>query len=96
MRLKEGISSFPVSGVVMDYLIAYEFYVKGKNNSSHLIGILPERRRTQERITYESVMNWGKMYLGEPNESQKLYCVRVEIEKSTGEIKESHWLTPKI
>ncbi len=79
----------------MDHLIAYEFYVKGKNNDSHLIGILPERRRNEERITYESVMNWGKMYLGEETRSQNLYCVRVEIEKSTGVIKESSWLTPK-
>ncbi len=79
----------------MDHLIAYEFYIKGEDNSSHLLGILPERRRNEERITYESVMNWGRIFLGEEERSRNLYCVRVEIEKSTGVIKESGWLTSK-
>lgn len=80
----------------MDYLIAYEFYIKEKNHSSQLIGILPERRKSKERITYESVMNWGKMHLGEQIGSQNLYCIRVEIDKSTGIIKETDWHTNKI
>ncbi len=79
----------------MDYLIAYEFYVKGKNNSSHLIGILPERRKDPRRISYESVMNWGKMFLGDERELKNFYCVRVEIERNTGTIIESGMLKPK-
>lgn len=85
-----------MSGAFMDYLIAYEFYVKGENNSSHLIGILPERRKDEGRITYESVMNWGRIYLGEETGSKNLYCVRVEIERNTGTIRESGVLTPKM
>ncbi len=79
----------------MDYLIAYEFYAKGENNSSHLIGILPERRRDERRITYESVMNWGKMYLGDKTGLKNFYCVRVEIERNTGTIRESGMLKPE-
>lgn len=96
MRKRMGIESYSMSGAFMDYLIAYEFYIKGENNSSHLIGILPERRKDERRITYESVMNWGKMCLGEETGSKNFYCVRVEIEKTTGTIRESGILTPKM
>lgn len=83
-----------MNGDFKDYLIAYEFYIKEKNSSSHLIGILPERRKNEARITYESVMNWGKKVLIGQVSSENFYCVRVKVERSTGEIKESGQLTP--
>jgi hypothetical protein len=44
------------------HMLAYEFYWLDESQSTHFVGILPERRRKQERITQESVMNWGKKY----------------------------------
>ncbi|MDI6763613.1 MAG: hypothetical protein QME83_11360 [Thermodesulfobacteriota bacterium] len=70
----------------MEYLVAYEFYCKSKHDEPHLIGILPERRKDKNRITHESIMNWGKMFLGDEPEFQNLFFVQVMIEKTTGEI----------
>ena len=44
---------------------AYEFYWEDKEAKEHFLGILPERRKNPERITDESILNWGRMILGE-------------------------------
>jgi len=46
-----------------------------------LIGILPERRKNQERITQETIMNWGKKILADnvDVDSDALYFIHVEI-----------------
>jgi hypothetical protein len=40
-------------------MVAYEFYWRDEKGKEHLIGILPERRKNPERITEESIFNWG-------------------------------------
>jgi len=75
---------------IMEYLVAYEFYFKSKLDEPHLIGILPERRKDKKRITDESIMNWGKMFLGDEPEFETLFFVQVMIEKTTGEVYESN------
>jgi hypothetical protein len=60
-------------------MLAYEFYCLDKTEEVHLIGILPERRKKPERITDESVLNWGKMVIGEYSEVKDIYFVKVEI-----------------
>ena len=59
---------------------AYEFYLREKGED-HLIGILPERRKNQERITQETIMNWGKKILADnvDVDSDALYFIHVEI-----------------
>ncbi len=59
---------------------AYEFYLRDKEED-HLIGILPERRDNQERITRESIMNWGKKILGDSKDVDldALYFIQVEV-----------------
>jgi len=61
-------------------MIVYEFYLIEKGED-HLIGILPERRKDQARITVESIMNWGKMIIGHDAEVDfnALRFVQVEI-----------------
>jgi hypothetical protein len=46
-----------------------------------LIGILPERRRNGDRITQESIMNWGRVLLGRDadKEIKQVYFVSVEV-----------------
>jgi hypothetical protein len=44
---------------------AYELYWEDKEENEHFLGILPERRKNPERITDESILNWGRMILGE-------------------------------
>jgi hypothetical protein len=63
-----------------DYsMVAYEFYWCDGTEKVHLIGILPERRKDKERITQESILNWGKMIIGDDSDVNDIYFVRVEF-----------------
>ncbi len=59
---------------------AYEFYLH-EQEEDHLIGILPERRNNAERITKDSIMNWGRKVLGDNTDADldTLYFIQVEI-----------------
>jgi len=67
-------------------MTAYEFYWRDAIEGYHLIGILPERRRIPERITRESIFNWGRIILGENLDPSNLSFVRVAIHENTGRI----------
>jgi hypothetical protein len=62
-------------------MLAYEFYWCDGKGKDHLIGILPERRKTSERINQESVMNWLRMVIGNPEDidSSSIYYLQVEM-----------------
>ncbi len=60
-------------------LIAYEFYWNDEEGVTHLIGVLPERRKKPERITKESIMNWGKKLLGETPKVKDIYFIEVYV-----------------
>ena len=43
-------------------MATYKFYYVNEKGDSHVVGILPERRRHPGRITSQSIMNWwGKV-----------------------------------
>jgi hypothetical protein len=60
-------------------MIAYEFYWHDETGQEHFIGILPERRNKPERITKESVLNWGRKIIGDKSEVSDIYFVQVEF-----------------
>ena len=60
-------------------MLAYEFYWFDETESAHFVGILPERRRKLERITQESILNWGKMVIGDSSGVKDIYFVKVEF-----------------
>ena len=60
-------------------MTAYEFYYRDERGKEHFIGILPERRKDPRRITKESVLNWGRMVIGESSDVTDLYFVRVDM-----------------
>ena len=63
-------------------MMAYEFYWNDNDGKSHFIGSLAERRKNPERVTRESIMNWGKMIIGDigdRGEPQNIFFVAVEI-----------------
>jgi len=60
-------------------MIAYEFYWLDETGTQHLIGLLPERRSDQKRITRESVMNWGGTVVGDSLNMNNLYFIQVEF-----------------
>jgi len=58
---------------------AYEFYWRDQEGREHFIGILPERRKNPERITKESVLNWGWMVIGDNADIKDIYFVKVDV-----------------
>jgi hypothetical protein len=61
-------------------MVAYEFYWRDETERVHFIGILPERRKKQERITQESILNWGMTVIGDHSGIiNDIYFVRVEF-----------------
>jgi hypothetical protein len=60
-------------------MIAYEFYYSDGEGTFHLLGILPERRQSPRRITQESIMNFGKRFIGDHSGIDRLYFIQVEV-----------------
>jgi hypothetical protein len=61
-------------------MVAYEFYWLNEKEIAHFLGILPERRKKPERITKESILNWGKMFIGDNTADVKdIYFVKVDF-----------------
>ena len=60
-------------------MLAYEFYWRDEKGEDHFIGILPERRRKPERITQESILNWGWKVIGDNSNVKDIYFVKVDV-----------------
>ena len=59
-------------------MVAYEFYCRDESGNQHLIGALPERRKKSERITAESILNWGWEVIGDEPDVNNVHFVKVE------------------
>ena len=66
-------------------MVAYELYLYDEIKGYELIGILPERRKDPKRITKESVLNWGRMILGDNTDGKKIFFKCVAIDDVSGE-----------
>ncbi len=60
-------------------MIAYEIYWSDGTGKEYFIGILPERRTKSERITKESVLNWGRKVIGEYTKAKGIFFATVEM-----------------
>ena len=63
--------------------MSYEFYWRDEIGEIHLIGILPERRKSKNRINNESIMNWVKKVIGNNNnndEVRNIFFTQVNID----------------
>ena len=60
-------------------MVAYEIYYRDKTDNAQLVGILPERRKRAERITKDSVLNWGWQLIGDHPGVSNIYFVQVEM-----------------
>lgn len=65
-------------------MVAYELYSFDEKNGVEFIGVLPERRRDPERITKESIVNWGKMILGNQADGKKIFFKRITLDDMLG------------
>ena len=62
-------------------MVAYEFYSRDESGEVHLMGVLPERRREQERIIDESIINWAKSLLGDESGVNNISYSTIRLEK---------------
>jgi hypothetical protein len=60
-------------------MVAYELYWHDGKEETHFIGILPERRKDPKRITWESVVNWGRKVIGDCTEFRDIFFTQVKI-----------------
>jgi hypothetical protein len=60
-------------------MLAYEFYSRDEIGRDNLIGILPERRKNPQRITQESIINWGRIVAGDNTQVKDISFIQVEI-----------------
>jgi hypothetical protein len=68
-------------------MLAYKFYLRDAiKNCLDPVGVLPERRMNPERISDESIINWGKKYFGkDPKEDTKdedIFFIESVVEES--------------
>ncbi len=68
------------------YMMAYELFSYDDKKGYEFIGILPERRKESKRITKESVLNWGRMILGNNTDDKKIFFQCLTIDDVSGEM----------
>jgi len=66
-------------------MTAYEFYSRDESGELHLIGVLPERRSDQGRITIESIIEWARSLLGDESGVNKIAYRTIKLEKTQNE-----------
>lgn len=65
----------------IEEMTAYEFYWRDERGNEHLLGILPERRKGDDRITADSVINWGRSVISAIADPAQMYFVPVRIKE---------------
>ncbi len=62
-------------------MIAYQLYLWDAIKGFELVGVLPERRGNQERITDESIINWSRVKFGSYVKAEDIFLVKVDLEE---------------
>jgi hypothetical protein len=62
-------------------MVTYEFYLNDDIKEFHPLGILYERRKNPVRISYQSIMNWGKLIVGHYVDINKIYFIEIEVQE---------------
>jgi hypothetical protein len=62
-------------------MVTYEFYLDDDIKEFHLLGILYERRKNPVRISYQSIMNWGKLIVGDYVDMNNIYFIEIEVQE---------------
>ncbi len=66
-------------------MTAYKIYARNESGEHYLIGVLPERRGDQQRITDQSIVNWGRSLLGNESGVKKIVYTTIKIKKNHNE-----------
>ena len=62
-------------------MIVYKFYLRDSINGDIFLGTLPERRKKPQRITIESIINWGRKYFCKNGKNEDIYFITTVLEK---------------
>jgi len=62
-------------------MVAYEFYWLEETGGYQIIGVLPERRKSPERITQKSILNWGEKIFGKDVDAKDIFFIQVAIDE---------------
>jgi hypothetical protein len=79
VRASLPIEPFPPAVRGEENMVAYEFYWRDETEKEHVIGILRERRKNPERISDESIINWGRKILGKNGDTKNIYFIKVDV-----------------
>jgi len=60
-------------------MVAYEFYWQDEIGNTHLVGILPERRKDPTRISDETIMNWANKIIGNGMKADDIFISKVNV-----------------
>ena len=63
-------------------MVVYKFYLRDAKNGDIFLGSLPERRKSQQRITEESIINWGRKYFGMNGNDGDIFFIKTFLEES--------------
>ena len=77
-------------------MVVYELYWLNPKGEDRMIGVLPERRKNPMRITRASVMNWGKILLGDDVDSKDIFFRRLTIDSLADRILWHDVFTPSV
>ena len=64
-------------------MVAYEFYWLEETGGYQIIGVLPERRKSPERITQKSILNWGENIFGKEVDDKDIFFIQVAIDEKS-------------
>ena len=62
-------------------MIVYKFYLRDAIEGDIFLGALPERRKNPQRITDESIINWGRKYFGKNSKDEDIFFIRTVLEE---------------
>ncbi len=62
-------------------MIVYKFYLRDPIKGDIFLGALPERRKKPQRITIESIINWGRKYFCKSGKNEDTFFTTTVLEK---------------
>jgi len=65
-------------------MIEYEFYFRDERTGCKFLGKLQEKRKYPNRITYKSLVNWGRKLIDPNADIKNLFFVQVKKDNNTG------------
>ena len=62
-------------------MVVYKFYLRDAIKGDIFLGSLPERRRNPQRISIESIINWGRKYFCKNGKNEDIFFITTVLEE---------------